>query len=317
MDTTNNATLFQRIASVMTAVRSLPKDGFNKQGNYNYVSSETALEHIGRAMADNGLVVVPILVGYSSETQEKRTRTVCEFDMHICDADGNAFAARWMGEGIDYGSPDKALNKAMTNATKYFLMKLFVVGAGGEDPDSETTDYAANGRTTAAKTPPPPAAKNLHKPTPTQPDAQALDENKAVEWAMGVSRFATADEALEALRSEQAKYPADTVDAFKVHWRDYVISLPLLQAAPGGHPPAEEPDATPAEDDPFDKPPAWRTPKEAQEWAVLNGHCTNEHEARNSWANTVKEAGGLTKANAADVAEAFYRKHMGRALQPA
>lgn len=148
---------------------------------------------------------------------------------------------------------------------------------------------------------------------PPAPTAQALDENKAVEWAVKQNRFATADDALAALREQRAKFPHDDVDAFKLHWRDYVVSLPLLQAQP----PAEEPDATPADDDPFDKPPAWRTPKDAQAWAVLNGHCANEHEATNSWANTVKQAGGFNKANAGVVFEAFYRKHMGRQMQPA
>lgn len=156
------------------------------------------------------------------------------------------------------------------------------------------------------------------KPTPTptpkpapKPDAQAINENELVGWAVGLNRFTGADDALSALRDQRAKFPNDTLDAFKVHWRDYVISLPILQAEP----PADE--APAAEDDPFDKPPSWRTPKEAQAWAVTNGHCQNEHEAANSWMNEVKAANGFSKANANTVYEAFYRKHMGRQLQAA
>ena len=127
----NSGKLFARIAQVMGKVRSLPKDGYNKQNAYNYVSSDTALDAIGRAMAEFGVVVIPSMVHYDTVTDGKMTRAKAEFDMHICGAEGDVFTSRWTSEGIDYGNPDKALTKAITYATKTFLLKLFVVGAGG------------------------------------------------------------------------------------------------------------------------------------------------------------------------------------------
>lgn len=144
----------------MSAIRSLPKDGYNPQGNYNYVSSDSALDRIGKEMAAQGLVIIPTVLDVESlDTQTANgkalTRTRARFLMHIADADGNVFAAAWAGEGIDYGNPDRALNKAMTNATKVFLLKLFVVGAGGDDPDGEATEQPQAQRkpTTAAQRP--------------------------------------------------------------------------------------------------------------------------------------------------------------------
>lgn len=137
-DTTSNASLFAAIAKVMADVRSLPKNGFNQQSRYNYVASDDALEAIGKAMAAHGVVVIPSMVGYESITDGKQTRTKAEFEMHVCCADGGAFMSRWFAEGIDYGNPDKALTKAITYATKTFLLKLFVVGAGDDDPDAES-----------------------------------------------------------------------------------------------------------------------------------------------------------------------------------
>lgn len=58
----------------------------------------------------------------------------------------------------------------------------------------------------------------------------------------------------------------------------------------------------------------WRGPMDAQAWATTSGHCPNEHEARNSWVNSVKECGGFDpKKNAGQVFAHFYTKHMSRA----
>lgn len=53
----------------------------------------------------------------------------------------------------------------------------------------------------------------------------------------------------------------------------------------------------------------WRTPQEAQAWAVQVGACLNDFEAQNSFKNTVEDHGGrLTKENVAAVYLAFLRK---------
>lgn len=172
----NNGPLFKRIAAVMAAVRSLPKDGHNTQSNFSYVSSDTALDRIGKAMADAGLVIIPMLIDYESVDEKPgssiRTRTRARFQMHICDVEGNSFLCPWASEGVDYGNPDRALTKAMTYATKYFLLKLFVVGAGGDDPDGEgdtETKAATTGKSqakaqTKPQQPAKPATNGNHAP---------------------------------------------------------------------------------------------------------------------------------------------------------
>lgn len=138
--TNEHATLFSCIAKVMADVRSLPKNGYNKQNSYDYVTSDDALEAIGKAMAKHGVVVIPSMTNYETITDGKMTRAKASFDMNIGCSDGSMFTSHWIAEGIDYGNPDKALTKAMTYATKTFLLKLFVVGAGGDDPDGESTE---------------------------------------------------------------------------------------------------------------------------------------------------------------------------------
>ena len=72
-------------------------------------------------------------------------------------------------------------------------------------------------------------------------------------------------------------------------------------------PTAEKKAAYPAE---------WKTPADAQKWAVSNRHCSNEFEAKASFKNSLKEVTGQDKSldsnHLAAVLENFYKKHMAR-----
>ena len=60
----------------------------------------------------------------------------------------------------------------------------------------------------------------------------------------------------------------------------------------------------------------WKTPADAQAWAVSNKHCTNEFEAKASFKNSLKEVTGqdekLDSNHLAAVLENFYKKHIAR-----
>ena len=63
-------------------------------------------------------------------------------------------------------------------------------------------------------------------------------------------------------------------------------------------------------------PAEWKTPADAQAWAVSNKHCSNEFEAKASFKNSLKEVTGqdgkLDSNHLAAVLENFYKKHMAR-----
>ena len=63
-------------------------------------------------------------------------------------------------------------------------------------------------------------------------------------------------------------------------------------------------------------PAEWKTPADAQAWAVSNNHCSNEFEAKASFKNSLKEVTGqdgkLDSNHLAAVLENFYKKHMAR-----
>ncbi len=53
---------------------------------------------------------------------------------------------------------------------------------------------------------------------------------------------------------------------------------------------------------------AWGSPPIAQEWVIKAGLATNEFSARNAWMNAVKECGGFSAKNAAQVKLAYLRE---------
>ncbi len=66
-------------------------------------------------------------------------------------------------------------------------------------------------------------------------------------------------------------------------------------------------------------PAEWKTPADAQAWAVSNKHCTNEFEAKASFKNSLKDVTGqdgkLDSNQLAAVLENFYKKHIARQVE--
>ena len=167
----STGTLFARVTKVMQTVKALEPDKKHQQG-YMYISSDKALNMIGAAMAQNGLVIVPSvtsqtvdIVEYTNQTGKPMTRfdASVTFAMTLADSDGNDHTAVWVGAGSDFTNPDKAVYKAITSGHKYFMLKLFVVGAGAEDSEHEEAEpgrVQKSGRQTSNPVTTPPANGN-------------------------------------------------------------------------------------------------------------------------------------------------------------
>jgi len=182
----NTGTLFARVTKVMQTVKALEPDKKHQQG-YMYISSDKALNMIGAAMAQNGLVIVPSvtsqtvdIVEYTNQQNKAMTRfdASVTFAMTLADADGNDHTAVWVGSGSDFTSPDKAVYKAITSGHKYFMLKLFVVGAGAEDSEHEEAEpgrVQKVGRQTSSPITAPPANG---KPAPSA-EATVMNQHNA------------------------------------------------------------------------------------------------------------------------------------------
>jgi hypothetical protein len=144
-------TLAERIAKASKELGgALQPDKQNKQGGgYWYVTADKILDRAGGALADNGVAVVPSIIGYDTggaqaNSGSKSFIVTVNFMMTITDGE-TTMDVPWVGMGVDYSAIDKALYKAVTSGHKYFLMKLLNVGAGNEDGEHEEHPGATQG----------------------------------------------------------------------------------------------------------------------------------------------------------------------------
>lgn len=159
---------------------------------------------------------------------------------------------------VGQSATPQQVGSGITYARRYSLMALFGLAPADDD--------GAAAAQSAAKAPPQAQAQTKPKPQPTpQPTPQqveALDENKAVQWAMQQGKFATADDALTALREQVAKFPDATVSEVKAHWMEYVQGLAELPP-PDDENPFDGREPGDGFKMPVDKAPSKRAQKEA------------------------------------------------------
>lgn len=122
-----------KLCKVLAEINRIPKEGFNPHFQYKYVTEDTLTERIRPLLAKHGLCLVfgaKILPSPGPD----RTQVACTF--HLLDVDGNELITEVVGEGKDGKHQDKALYKAYTGATKYWLYKTFLVTTG-DDPEMD------------------------------------------------------------------------------------------------------------------------------------------------------------------------------------
>lgn len=131
-----NQHLFATLSRVMAQIDAIPKTGRNTRFNYDYIESDVLADQLRQIFVAEGLVIIP---GVSALTREEiplnegtTFNTQIAMTMTLCDvASGEQLTIPWQGEGVD--RLDKGLYKAITGGMKYFLLKLFQIGAGGTE----------------------------------------------------------------------------------------------------------------------------------------------------------------------------------------
>lgn len=160
----NGSHLAEKMARVMGQINRVPKNGFNKFFGYAYASESDITDAVRGLLAEQGVFIFSSVrnVTQTSETDAKGkpyTKTVVWIDFTFADGEsGETRTVSWPGEGEDSG--DKGIPKALTNATKYFLLKTFLI-ATGDDPEGDTkTDERPKGAKPPSAPPASPPAAN-------------------------------------------------------------------------------------------------------------------------------------------------------------
>ena len=130
---TENTNIYKKISQVMAQVNRVPKNGYNSFHKYNYATESDLTESIRPILIECGLAFFTTVLEQNREGEF--TKVKMEFTLVDIDT-GEMLKSTYWGEGQDKG--DKGLYKAYTGATKYFLMKTFLIPTG-DDPEADTT----------------------------------------------------------------------------------------------------------------------------------------------------------------------------------
>lgn len=161
--------LEERIARVTAAMSRIPKRGFNRDQQYNFVAHSDVLDAVRPALAAEGISFRSKLLAYVQAPEERKTqggmvwcmwRVDVEFSFtcwlrrtdpgahplsvegatastaDVCEKD----VVNWSGWAQDYS--DKGASKALTSAIKTFLIQTFLISTG-DDPDEPPADNSS------------------------------------------------------------------------------------------------------------------------------------------------------------------------------
>lgn len=171
-------------AALVAAVKGTPWVEFTKPEkgggiSYEYLSEEDIVKALRKVLPEHGLSVVPrkmTLVSkeiYNSRSGGRMVNLLINVQYRVCHVSGEYIDGEAFGEGSDSG--DKAANKAMTGAYKYFLRELTMI-AGGLDPDRTSSDELARAAKPPKGAPAPQQAANKGGQTQPQKPTKTLDQ---------------------------------------------------------------------------------------------------------------------------------------------
>lgn len=146
-DNAKSVSIYKKIAKVMQDIQKVPKNGRNDFHKYNYVTESDLLEHIRPILLKAGLAFFTTVE--EQERDGEFTKVKMKFTL-VDTESGETLESVFWGEGQDKG--DKGLYKAYTGATKYFLMKTFLIPTG-DDPEADASVDERNYGAQSAKKP--------------------------------------------------------------------------------------------------------------------------------------------------------------------
>ncbi len=137
--------VYQAIAAITgeLAKVGIAKGRRNTQQGYQFRGIDDVYSSLSSLLASHSLCVIPRVTSRTVSERETKSGGVLfyaivdvEFDL-VSAKDGSKHTARIVGEAMDSG--DKATNKAMSAAYKYFALQTFCIPTEGDnDADAQT-----------------------------------------------------------------------------------------------------------------------------------------------------------------------------------
>lgn len=162
------------VLKAINAVQSeLAKTGISKdrrsQGSasFKFRGIDDMYSAISPLFSQHGLILIPSYDGHRVEVRESRKGDPINyafvrgtFTLHAM-SDGSSLTGHAIGEAMD--SSDKASNKAMSIALKYFLMQTLLIPTDADNDPDATVHEPTPARPRAASSAPAPTAEELEK----------------------------------------------------------------------------------------------------------------------------------------------------------
>lgn len=164
------ASIYERIALVMTEVANVPKTGENTFDHYKYASDSDIVGAVHAAMAKHGVTMhcaeAVVIEQKDVDTAKGGKASLCRWSFRwrfACGTEPNEFIDVWMpSEAMDRG--DKAYYKAITGSKKYALLTTFVLETGA-DAEVESIERGHSAPPVQQRTP----ARQPARPQPSAP----------------------------------------------------------------------------------------------------------------------------------------------------
>ncbi|MFO7818617.1 MAG: ERF family protein [Halanaerobacter sp.] len=131
--------IYRKLVEVMSKVGKIAKKGHNDYHNYDYVREADLVEKIRDLLTEVGVAFLTDVV----EQRQEEDLSKVKMKFTLVDIESGEFIeSHYWGEGQDKG--DKGLYKSYTGATKYFLLKTFLIPTNDDPEADESVDIANN-----------------------------------------------------------------------------------------------------------------------------------------------------------------------------
>lgn len=148
--------LSEKLVEARKLLTHVPKNGVHnlRNSSYEYVLADDVMGMCHSVLDKVGIDFQPEIIDAKVNWVEKSGNTMvhaqvkCSFTFRV----GEEYqVCEWWGEASDYS--DKAIAQAMTSATKYFLLKKFLIPSGENFADPDFDGETVPGKKEMKKTP--------------------------------------------------------------------------------------------------------------------------------------------------------------------
>ena len=141
-------TIFKALSAVQSdlSIVGIAKNQQNSHQGYKFRGIDDVLNTLAPIIAEHGVLIIPNVLSKDVKTINTArggvaSHVILEVGFVLYDQEGDSICHTAYGEAID--TSDKAVNKAMTAAYKYFLFQAFCIPIEGlEDADIHQPEQA-------------------------------------------------------------------------------------------------------------------------------------------------------------------------------